>query len=76
MDDPTGDAIVLQLDGNTAFSDMIRRMSIENGVMYTFGPVTRDNNGSRLRCNFALLTQCSPDIILNVICELSHQFVI
>ena len=71
--------IVVQLNGQVIPStqELVEFTSLPNGASYTFGPVTRDHNGSILRCWFVLLPvkiQYSPDILLNVVCELSNKF--
>ena len=73
--------IVDQLNGQVIPStlELVEFTSFPNGASYTFGPVTRDHNGSTLRCWFVLLpveSQYSPEILLNVVGELSPQFVI
>ena len=73
--------IVVQLNGQVIPStqELLEFTSLPNGASYTFGPVTKDHNGSRLRCWFVGLpveSQYSPEILLNVVCELSNKFVI
>ena len=73
--------IVVQLDGQgiPSTQELVEFTDIPNGASYTFGPVTRDHNGSTLRCWFLGLpveSQYSPEILLNVVCELLNKFVI
>ena len=73
--------IVVQLNGQVIPStqELVDFTDIPNGASYTFGPVTRDHNGSTLRCWFVLLpveSQYSPEILLSVVGELSPRFVI
>ena len=71
--------IVVQLNGQVIPStqELVDFTSLPNGASYTFGPVTRDHNGSTLRCWFVGLpveSQYSAEILLNVVGELLNKF--